>query len=140
MGKAFEMASERLHTDSQHCKVLRDTLWDGLRDLPNIRSNTYFKRAVANILNVSLGTLDSQLFLPALSPLAVSSGSACTSATMTPSHVLTSMGISHDHAHSAIRLSVGRYTTKQDIDLAIQKIREVVLALSRADTSTDLQS
>ena len=133
MGKAFEVAGERLSDDKQRIQGLRDALWQGLKDLPNIRLNTDFDHAVANVLNISLGTLDSQRFLPALSPLAVSSGSACTSATMTPSHVLTAMGMSDAHAHSAIRLSVGRFSTEQDIDFAIQKIREVTLALTDAD-------
>lgn len=138
MGKAYEIAAQRIDADNQHCRILRDRLWKGIQVLPGVRANTAFESAVGHILNVSLGTLDSQQFLPALAPIAVSSGSACTSATMTPSHVLTSMGISNEHAHSAIRFSVGRFTTEQDVDFAIQKITEVVLAFTQTDTPVDL--
>lgn len=133
MGKAFELAGEHLAKASEVITSHRNTLWQGIQDLPDIQLNSDSDYSVPHIMNISLGTLDSQRFLPALAPLALSSGSACTSATMTPSHVLTAMGISNDYAHSAIRISFGRFTTASDITTAIEKIREVTLAFTQAD-------
>jgi cysteine desulfurase len=133
MGKAFELAGQQLADEQARIRALRDMLWEGIKDLPGIVRNGEPDRCVANILNISVGTLDSQRFLPALAPLAVSSGSACTSATMTPSHVLTAMGIDDEHAHSAIRLSLGRFSTKDDVERAIRQLRQVVLSFTDAD-------
>lgn len=131
MGKAFELASQLREKDSKHAALLKKRLWQGISDLSDVQMNCQESACVPNIINLSLGTLDSQLFLPALAPLALSSGSACTSATMTPSHVLTSMGIDDERAHSAIRLSFGRFSTLDDVDIAIEKIRAVYLGMTK---------
>ncbi|MFC3094676.1 IscS subfamily cysteine desulfurase [Alteromonas sediminis] len=130
MGKAFEIAAqERLHEQAR-IGQLRDTLWESVRHLPDIRLNGHASRRVANTLNISFGQLDSQQLMPALMPLAVSSGSACTSATMTPSHVLTAMGVDQVHAHSAIRISLGRFSTNEEVDFAANHIVDVVSKLT----------
>ena len=137
MGKAFEIAAERMDKDREYIGNLKQMLWNGIKDLPGIKRNGDAIHCVENILNISVGTLDSQRFLPALAPLAVSSGSACTSATMTPSHVLTAMGIDDEHAHSAIRLSLGRFSTKDDVEFAIEQLKKIVVTFTEADLQRD---
>lgn len=132
MGKAFELAEQLREQEAQRLSVLRDKLWAGLQQLSCVRLNGSLAHQVPHILNVSFGTLDSQQLMPALAPLAVSSGSACTSATMTPSHVLSAMGVSNEYAHSAIRLSIGRFTSEDEINFAISHIYEVVSKLTSA--------
>jgi len=130
MGKAFELAGQKRQSEQARIGQLRDSLWQKIKHLPDIRLNGNETQRVGNTLNVSFGKLDGQQLMPALMPLAVSSGSACTSATMTPSHVLTAMGVDNIHAHSAIRISLGRFTTEEEVNFAADHIISVVSKLT----------
>lgn len=130
MGKAFELAGEVLVAEQARLTEYRDILWNVLQHLPDVHLNGHPTERVANTLNISFGKLDSQQLMPALAPLAVSSGSACTSATMTPSYVLTAMGIEDAYANSALRLSLGRFTTAEEVNFAAQHIFDVVTKLA----------
>lgn len=129
MGAAFELAQQTMQDEQARLCQLRDSLWHGLRDLKGIVLNGHEQRRLYNILNVSFDGVDGESLINALPDLALSSGSACTSASMEPSFVLTAMGRSAELAHSGIRMSVGRYTTAPDIDYAVTRIRNVVSAL-----------
>jgi cysteine desulfurase len=132
MGEAARLAALQLDADAQRINALRDQLWQGLSDLPGIVRHGDPLRTVCSHLNVGFSGLDGETLLMALSGLAVSTGSACNSAHLAPSFVLRAMGVSADLALSSIRFSLGRFTTAQEIDLAIHHIRDVVFSLNRA--------
>lgn len=130
-GVAANLAAEKMAADVLHMAQLRNRLWQGLQSLPAVQCNGDQQRRVASHLNVAFGDLDGETLLLALRKVAVSSGSACTSASMSPSHVLQAIGLSQKAALSSIRFSVGRYTTVDDIEHAITHIQDVVKGLSR---------
>jgi cysteine desulfurase len=112
--------------------VLTDRLWAGLQDLEEVYLNGDAKQRVANTLNVSFNFVEGESLMMALKDLAVSSGSACTSATLEPSYVLRALGLSDEMAHSSIRFSLGRYSTEEDVDrviefshFAVKKLRDL---------------
>ena len=130
MGEAFEIAGKEMVAEQARLKVLRDELWDGLRTLDEVYLNGDADQRVANILNVSFNFVEGESLMMALKDLAVSSGSACTSATLEPSYVLRALGLSDEMAHSSIRFSMGRFTTKDEVDqvldfakFAVDKLR-----------------
>jgi cysteine desulfurase len=132
MGEAAKIAKQQLPQDQANMKALRDQLWNGIADLPAIRRNGDLEHLSPGHLNVCFAGMDGEVLLLSMRELAVSSGSACTSASMEPSHVLKAMGLSDDDAHSSIRMSVGRYTQVDDIDQAIAHIRQIVNSLQAA--------
>jgi len=130
MGEAFEIAGQEMVAEQARLKVLRDRLWDGLHNLEEVFLNGDAKQRVANNLNVSFNFVEGESLMMALKDLAVSSGSACTSATLEPSYVLRALGLSDEMAHSSIRFSMGRFTTEEEIDhvidfakFAVEKLR-----------------
>ncbi len=132
MGEAFELAGKNLVAEQTRLRVLRDKLWNGLQDLEQIFLNGHQTQSVSNYLNVSFNFVEGESLMMALKDVAVSSGSACTSATLEPSYVLRALGLSDELAHSSIRFSFGTYTTEADIDhvltvtkAAVQKLREL---------------
>lgn len=126
MGAAFELAGQRLHTEQQRLRQLRDKLWNGLQELEQVFLNGHPTQNVANYLNVSFNFVEGESLMMALKDIAVSSGSACTSATLEPSYVLRALGLSDELAHSSIRFSFGQYTTEEDIDHVIQVTKAAV--------------
>jgi len=106
--------------------VLRTKLWNGLQDLEEVHLNGDPDYRVANYLNVSFNFVEGESLMMALKDLAVSSGSACTSATLEPSYVLRALGLPDELAHSSIRFSFGRYTTEDDIDQVLAFTRSAV--------------
>jgi len=126
MGLAFEIASERLTADAERVGGLRDRLWAGLRKLPGVLPNGDPDRCVCHILSVSITGVEGESLHWALRDLAVSSGSACATATMEPSAVLRALGRSDELARSTVRFSIGRTTTAADVDFAIATFREAV--------------
>jgi cysteine desulfurase len=132
MGEAARLAVEELHTDSQRIAQLRDRLWLGLMDLPGIQRNGSATDCVSGILNVAFGNLDGEMLLLSLRDLAVSSGSACNSASVSPSYVLKAIGLSDEAAQASLRFSIGRYTTAEEIEFAIEHIRSVIAKLQKA--------
>jgi len=132
MGEAFELAGKRLEAEQARLRLLRNRLWDGLQGLEQIFLNGHPTQNVANYLNVSFNFVEGESLMMALKDVAVSSGSACTSATLEPSYVLRALGLSDELAHSSIRFSFGTYTTEEDIDhvltvtkAAVEKLREL---------------
>lgn len=132
MGEAFELAGKNLASEQARIRVLRDKLWNGLQDLEQIFLNGHPTQNVANYLNVSFNFVEGESLMMSLKDAAVSSGSACTSATLEPSYVLRALGLSDELAHSSIRFSFGKYTTEADIDhvltvtrSAVEKLREL---------------
>ncbi len=130
MGEAFEIAGKEMVAEQARLKVLRDQLWEGLHTLEEVYLNGDAVQRVANNLNVSFNFVEGESLMMALKDLAVSSGSACTSATLEPSYVLRALGLSDEMAHSSIRFSMGRFTTKEEIDqvldfakFAVEKLR-----------------
>jgi cysteine desulfurase len=108
---------------------LRDRLWAGLKDMEAVYLNGDMKQRVPHNLNVSFNFVEGESLIMAIKDLAVSSGSACTSASLEPSYVLRAIGREDELAHSSIRFSIGRYTTEQDIDYAIKLLREKISKL-----------
>ncbi len=123
MGEAFRIA--RLEMDAENGRVLalRQRLWDGLKGLGQVILNGDLERRVAGNLNVSFAFVEGDALVMALKDLAVSSGSACTSASLEPSHVLRAIGREDELAQSAIRFSLGRFSTVEEVDDAIAEIR-----------------
>lgn len=126
MGCAFDLAKQRLATDSKHFKALKQMLWQGISTLDSVHINGDFDQDAPHILNVCFDGIDGEALLMALQGMAVSSGSACTSATIEPSHVLRAMGRSDQQAHGSIRFSLGRLTTKAEIEQVIVLINRHV--------------
>lgn len=126
MGEAAKYAKQSLRQEMQRIAALRDALWQGIAGLPGVRRNGSTDAVSPHHLNVCFSALDGEALLMSLRELAVSSGSACTSASMEPSYVLRAMGLNDEDAHSSLRMSLGRFTTKEDIERAVSHIRQVV--------------
>jgi cysteine desulfurase len=126
MGAAFRIAAEEMATENERIRMLRDKLWAGVSALDEVHLNGDMQRRVPHNLNVSFNFVEGESLMMALKDIAVSSGSACTSASLEPSYVLKALGRSDELAHSSIRFSIGRFTTEEDIDHAIQLIHKHV--------------
>jgi len=129
MGEAYRIAGLEMAEESARLSALRDRLWQGLSQIKGITRNGSAAHSGPNVLNVSIHQVDSESLMMTLKDLAVSSGSACTSASLEPSYVLTALGLSDQLAHSAIRFSVGRFTTQEEIDYAIRLVETSVQRL-----------
>jgi cysteine desulfurase len=126
MGEAFRIAKEEMAADNERIRSLRDRLWNGIKDMEEIYLNGDLERGVAGILNVSFNFVEGESLIMALKDIAVSSGSACTSASLEPSYVLRAIGRPDELAHSSIRFSLGRFTTEEQIDYTIKLMRDKV--------------
>lgn len=126
MGEAFRIAKEELQQDYDHALKLRNRLLDGIKHMEAVTINGDLDQRVPHNLNVSFAFVEGESLLMALKDLAVSSGSACTSASLEPSYVLRALGLNDELAHSSIRFSFGRFTTEAEIDYAIELIRVAV--------------
>lgn len=129
MGKAFELAKSELEAEMLRISALQQRLLSGLQKLPAIYINGSLKQRVANNVNVSFDGVEGEALLMDLSGLALSSGSACTSASLEPSYVLKEIGRTDQQAHSSLRITLGRMTTEQDVDTAIHDIQRSVVRL-----------
>lgn len=119
MGEAYRIAQEEMHSEMARLRTLRDRLWNGIQQIEEVYLNGETANSAPGILNVSFNFVDGESLIMALKDLAVSSGSACTSASLEPSYVLRALGLSDELAHSSIRFSLGRFTTEEEIDYAI---------------------
>ena len=126
MGEAFHLAQQDLEKDQAQITQLRERLWNGVSDMEEVRLNGDSNHRVPGILNVSFNYVEGESLVMALKDLAVSSGSACTSASLEPSYVLRALGLNDELAHSSIRFSIGRFTTEEEIDYAIEKIKNSI--------------
>ncbi|GBL45459.1 cysteine desulfurase, IscS subfamily [Sulfuriferula multivorans] len=126
MGEAFRIAREEMAAENERIRMLRDRLLKGLSDIEEVHVNGDMEHRVPHNLNISFNFVEGESLLMAIKDLAVSSGSACTSASLEPSYVLRALGRSDELAHSSIRFSVGRFTTEQDIDFAIELLHQKI--------------
>jgi len=124
MGEAFRIANEEMASESERILALRDRLLNGFKDMEEVYVNGDLEHRVPGNINISFNFVEGESLIMALKDLAVSSGSACTSASLEPSYVLRALGRNDELAHSSIRFSIGRFTTEQDIDRAIQLVRD----------------
>jgi cysteine desulfurase len=126
MGEAFRLAGEEMATDNERILSLRKRLWAGISDMEEVYLNGDEDQRVAGNLNVSFAFVEGESLIMALKDLAVSSGSACTSASLEPSYVLRALGREDELAHSSIRFTLGRFSTVDEVDYAIKKIKTEV--------------
>lgn len=126
MGEAFKLAKEEMSVEILRIKLLRDKLWNGLRDLEEVYLNGCESQRVPHNLNVSFNYIEGESMMMSLKDMAVSSGSACTSASLEPSYVLRALGRSDELAHSSIRFTIGRFTTEDEVDKAIKLVKDKV--------------
>jgi len=129
MGEAFHLAREARESEMARLAALRARLWQGLSALDGVQLNGDLAQSAPNILNISFAGVDGESLIMALKDLALSSGSACTSASMEPSYVLRAIGLDEALAHSSLRFSLGRFTTEEEIDYAIALVQKVVSRL-----------
>ena len=129
MGEAFRLARLEMDADNERIRKLRDKLWDGLSQIEEVYVNGDMERRVPHNLNVSFNFVEGESLIMAIKDIAVSSGSACTSASLEPSYVLRALGRSDELAHSSIRFTVGRFTTDEEIDYTVQLVQRKIAKL-----------
>ena len=129
MGEAFRVAREEMAEESARIRALRDRLWDGLNKMEEVYLNGDLEQRVPGNLNVSFNFVEGESLIMALKDVAVSSGSACTSASLEPSYVLRALGRNDELAHSSLRFTIGRFTTEKEIDYTISLIEQAVQRL-----------
>jgi len=129
MGESFRLASENMVVDCARILKLRERLWSSLNELPDVYLNGDSEDRVAGVINVGFDHVDGEVLLMSLSDVAVSSGSACTSASLEPSYVLRALGLKDSLAHSSLRLSIGRFTTEEEVDFTAETIKNAVTRL-----------
>jgi len=126
MGEAFRIAKQEMAAENARILALRNRLYEGLKDIEEVYVNGDLEHRTAGNLNVSFNFVEGESLIMALKDLAVSSGSACTSASLEPSYVLRALGRSDELAHSSIRFTIGRFTTEQEIDYAIELVKRKI--------------
>ncbi len=129
MGEAFRLARLEMAKDNERIRMLRDRLWNGISEMEEVHLNGDMERRVPHNLNVSFNFVEGESLIMAIKDVAVSSGSACTSASLEPSYVLRALGRSDELAHSSIRFTVGRFTTEEEIDFAIDLLKQKISKL-----------
>ena len=126
MGESFRLAGEEMGAENERLRMLRDRLWNGVKDMEEIYLNGDFDQRIPGNLNISFNFVEGESLIMSLKDVAVSSGSACTSASLEPSYVLRALGRNDELAHSSIRFTLGRFTTEQEVDFTINAIRTAV--------------
>src|ERR1700757_9998 len=129
MGEAFRIAREEMSSDNERIRALRDRLLEGLTEIPEVYVNGDMHRRVPHNLNVSFNFVEGESLIMAVKEVAVSSGSACTSASLEPSYVLRALGRSDELAHSSIRFTVGRFSTEDEIDYTVDLVKRKIAKL-----------
>jgi len=129
MGEAFRLAREEMATENERIRMLRDRLLRGLQDMEETYVNGDMEKRVPHNLNISFNFVEGESLIMAVKDVAVSSGSACTSASLEPSYVLRALGRNDELAHSSIRFTVGRFTTEQDVDYVINLLKTKISKL-----------
>jgi len=126
MGEAFRIAKDEMQIENAKFRKLRDRLHNGFKNMEEVYVNGDLKHRIAGNLNISFNYVEGESLIMALKDIAVSSGSACTSASLEPSYVLRAIGRSDELAHSSLRFTIGRYTTEQEIDYTIELVKSAV--------------
>ena len=129
MGEAFRIAREEMATENERVRMLRDRLLRGLTEIEEVYVNGDMERRVPHNLNISFNFVEGESLIMAIKDVAVSSGSACTSASLEPSYVLRALGRNDELAHSSIRFTVGRFTTEQDVDYVVNLLKNKIAKL-----------
>ncbi len=129
MGEAFRIAREEMATENERIRMLRDKLWQGVSAMEEVHLNGDMERRVPHNLNVSFNFVEGESLIMAIKDVAVSSGSACTSASLEPSYVLRALGRSDELAHSSIRFTVGRFTSEAEVDYVISLMQGKIAKL-----------
>ncbi|MCP4075444.1 MAG: IscS subfamily cysteine desulfurase [Gammaproteobacteria bacterium] len=138
MGEACRIAKEEMATENERIRMLRDRLYNGLNDMEEVYLNGDMEQRIAGNLNISFNFVEGESLIMALRDLAVSSGSACTSASLEPSYVLRALGRNDELAHSSIRFSLGRYTTIEEVDYTIELVKKAVTKLRELSPLWDM--
>ena len=138
MGEAFRIARIEMQLENERIRKLRDKLLHGLQDMEEVYVNGDLKHRIPHNLNISFNYVEGESLIMAVKDIAVSSGSACTSASLEPSYVLRALGRSDELAHSSIRFSIGRFTTEADVDFTIQLLKEKIHKLRELSPLWDM--
>ncbi len=138
MGEAFRIAKDEMATENERIRMLRDRLYNGLNDMEEVYLNGDMEQRIAGNLNISFNFVEGESLIMALRDLAVSSGSACTSASLEPSYVLRALGRNDELAHSSIRFTLGRYTTIEEVDYTIELVKKAVTKLRELSPLWDM--
>ena len=138
MGEAFRIAREEMALENERIRKLRDRLYNGLKDMEEVYVNGDMAQRVPHNLNISFNFVEGESLMMAIKDLAVSSGSACTSASLEPSYVLKALGRNDELAHSSIRFSIGRFTTEEEVDYAIALLKEKIAKLRELSPLWDM--
>ncbi len=138
MGEAFRIAGEEMAAETARLETLRARLWDGVQNMEEVHVNGSTEQRVPGILNISFAFVEGESLLMSIKDLAVSSGSACTSASLEPSYVLRALGLNDELAHSSIRFSLGRFTTEEEVDYAVEQCRHAVEKLRELSPLWDM--
>ncbi len=138
MGEAFRIAKEEMHEEAARILALRQRMWDGFKDMEEVYVSGNMDHHVAGIINISFNFVEGESLIMSLPEIAVSSGSACTSASLEPSYVLRALGLNDELAHSSLRFSIGRFTTEENVDAAISGVRASVEKLRELSPLWDM--
>ena len=137
-GEAARIAHEEMATESAQLEALRERFWDAISDIPEVYINGDLEQRLPGALNVSFAFVEGESLIMSLRDLAISSGSACTSASLEPSYVLRALGLNDEMAHSSLRFSFGRFTTEAEVDHAVQCVRHAVEKLRELSPLWDM--
>ena len=137
-GEAARIAHEEMATESAQLEALRERFWDAISDIPEVYINGDREQRLPGALNVSFAFVEGESLIMSLRDLAISSGSACTSASLEPSYVLRALGLNDEMAHSSLRFSFGRFTTEAEVDHAVQCVRHAVEKLRELSPLWDM--
>lgn len=138
MGDAFRIAKQDFTEDDARIRALRARMWNGFSDMEAVSVNGDYENGVPGILNISFAYVEGESLMMAFKNIAVSSGSACTSASLEPSYVLRAIGLSDELAHSSIRFSIGRFTKEEEVDQVIEEVRHAVNKLRELSPLWDM--
>ena len=138
MGEAYAIAKAEMAADNERIRMLRDRLWRELSGMEAVVLNGDLEQRIAGNLNVSFNYVEGESLIMAIKDIAVSSGSACTSASLEPSYVLRALGRSDELAHSSIRMTLGKFTTVEEVDFAANLLRTKVAKLRELSPLWDM--
>ena len=138
MGEAFRIAKEEMHTENERIRALQQRLLSGLQGIEQIFVNGDLERRIPHNLNVSFNYVEGESLIMGIKGIAVSSGSACTSASLEPSYVLRALGRSDELAHSSLRMTIGRFTTEEEVDFVVATLKERVAKLRELSPLWDM--
>ena len=138
MGEAAHIAKESMAEEAERLSGLRQRFWDGIKDIEEVHVNGDMDQRLPGAINVSIAFVEGESLIMSLKDLAISSGSACTSASLEPSYVLRALGLNDELAHSSLRFSFGRFTTEEDVDVAVGQLRTAVEKLRELSPLWDM--